>query len=370
MPFVIAPEVGAILVAAFLALVCYGVIYLIKAIAQALGTFHVGPISIPIGKWFMDLVSPVVSLLSTAANNLVTSVEFLWHGMVYLATGLAQDVLNLFGVHQAQIEHLNNSVIPNAVKSAQDHATAYAGGQIATLHSEITAVSGDVTRAQSAAEAVALADARKYSSAVEASLSRIAAHDLTVAKTYTDTEATEIRKAIAHALSEAHAYTDHQIGLLAPPRVGATGQTGARGATGQAGTIGLQGEQGIQGQQGATGATGAAGAAAAGISIPTGAAIPAGLSVTDIETGAVAAVGTAVAVIAKEFDSCAVTTCEGPNNLTNLLQQLLGGVSLVEIAAFLSDVINNPAGAEATYSSVFAGLVGYGRSFVDDLLAL
>lgn len=73
--------------------------------------------------------------------------------------------------------------------------------------------------------------------------------------------------------------------------------------------------------------------------------------------GTVATVGAAVAAITTEFESCAVTSCDGPNNLSGLLKGILGFASLAEIGVFLDKVINDPAGAEAEYAGVFSGIV-------------
>ena len=108
------------------------------------------------------------------------------------------------------------------------------------------------------------------------------------------------------------------------------------------------GAQGAQGVQGVPGAVGAAGAAAGAIAIPTGFDIPQGLTVEDITTGAVVGVGTAVAVIAREVEQCMVRSCSGPNNLSNLLQDILGFASLAEVAVFLQQVVSDPRGAEAS----------------------
>lgn len=86
--------------------------------------------------------------------------------------------------------------------------------------------------------------------------------------------------------------------------------------------------------------------------------------------GTVAGVAAAVAAITSEFESCAVTSCDGPNNLSNLLNGILGFAGLAELGAFLADVINNPASAEQEYASVLQGLIGAGTSAFDDLLAL
>lgn len=73
--------------------------------------------------------------------------------------------------------------------------------------------------------------------------------------------------------------------------------------------------------------------------------------------GVAAGAATAIATLAGEFESCAVTSCEGPNNLSGLLKGILGFASLAEVAVFLDKVISDPAGAEAQYADDFIGKI-------------
>lgn len=77
--------------------------------------------------------------------------------------------------------------------------------------------------------------------------------------------------------------------------------------------------------------------------------------------GTVAGIGAAVAALTSEFESCAVTTCEGPNNLQGLLQTLLGLTSIAAFGAFLEQAISDPSDAVSEYegqlSSVVSGIV-------------
>lgn len=80
--------------------------------------------------------------------------------------------------------------------------------------------------------------------------------------------------------------------------------------------------------------------------------------------GIAAGAATAIATLTAEFESCAVTSCEGPNNLSNLLKGILGFASLAEIGPFLDEVISAPAAAEAKYGGDFItkvqGVIGGG----------
>lgn len=93
--------------------------------------------------------------------------------------------------------------------------------------------------------------------------------------------------------------------------------------------------------------------------------------------GTVAGVAAGVFALTKEFEECAVTSCDGPNNLSSLVNGLLGLSGLAAFAAFLDDVVNNPVAAEAEYSTVFTGIFNTadalfkdGTGGLDALLAL
>lgn len=96
------------------------------------------------------------------------------------------------------------------------------------------------------------------------------------------------------------------------------------------------------------------------ISIPSSITIPV----------AVGGLATAVAGIITEFDDCAVTTCGGPNNISNLLQTLIGGASLAELAAFLEAAASDPKGEASAFADAASGLYNTGHSLIDDLLSL
>lgn len=93
--------------------------------------------------------------------------------------------------------------------------------------------------------------------------------------------------------------------------------------------------------------------------------------------GTVAGIGAAVVALTKEFEECAVTNCEGPNQLSSLLPSLLGLVGIGSLVAFLEQAISNPAGVEAQYAAQFAqlasGLVGGGvdiGSYIESVVGL
>lgn len=97
-------------------------------------------------------------------------------------------------------------------------------------------------------------------------------------------------------------------------------------------------------------------------------------AVTNVATVAIplsiAAVSTSVATLAQEVTRCMVTTCEGPNNWQNLLQQALGVASFAEVAAFIGQAIKDPKGESAALASVAGTTYNAGHSLIDSLLSL
>ena len=85
---------------------------------------------------------------------------------------------------------------------------------------------------------------------------------------------------------------------------------------------------------------------------------------------AVGALATAVAGVITEFDRCAVTACDGPNNYANLLQTLMGGADLAAILAFISEAARDPKGEAQSFAGVASGIYNDGHSLIDDLLSL
>jgi hypothetical protein len=97
-------------------------------------------------------------------------------------------------------------------------------------------------------------------------------------------------------------------------------------------------------------------------------------TLTNLDTiaipAAIAAVATSVAAITTEYDDCAVTTCDGPNNISNLLSKLLGLGGEAELLAFLAAAIHDPGGEAEAFASVASGIYTTGHALIDDLLSL
>src|SRR5487761_219125 len=144
MPFLpVLPELGAAGAVFLLIGLVLGVVALIRAIGLALGTFHVGPVSIPIGKWFMAIASPVVSLLEMAATALWAPLGILLRAAAWIWTETFDAIKSVLGVHAAQIAHLHNVTIPDQGRAATHSSTSYTASEISTLQRAVTAASAD-----------------------------------------------------------------------------------------------------------------------------------------------------------------------------------------------------------------------------------
>lgn len=84
----------------------------------------------------------------------------------------------------------------------------------------------------------------------------------------------------------------------------------------------------------------------------------------------IAAVAAGVASITAEFERCAVTACEGPNNWQQLFQAAYGLAAGAEVAEFLANAIKDPTGEAASLASVASGVYNDGHALLDSLLSL
>lgn len=85
---------------------------------------------------------------------------------------------------------------------------------------------------------------------------------------------------------------------------------------------------------------------------------------------AIAGVAAGVAAITSEFARCAVTSCDGPNSLSNVWKTLRQDAGLLSEIGFVAAAIKDPQGTEEALSGVLGGLFNQGHNLLDDLLAL
>lgn len=85
---------------------------------------------------------------------------------------------------------------------------------------------------------------------------------------------------------------------------------------------------------------------------------------------AVGALAQAVAGVITEVDTCMVTTCDGPNNIANVLQKELGLFSTVGELGFIAAAIKDPVGTADALETSLGGLLNTGKETFDALLSL
>jgi hypothetical protein len=84
----------------------------------------------------------------------------------------------------------------------------------------------------------------------------------------------------------------------------------------------------------------------------------------------IAAVAAGVATITSEFERCAVTSCEGPNNFSNLLNDALGLVDTAGFFAFLAEAVHSPGTAVGDVLGLAGDLTSGAETLIDSLLSL
>lgn len=310
MPFALGGiELGGLALAFFAFLLCVGVSYMLVAIGKAIEATSIPVVSSGLASIWRTITNPVVNLLVAATNALWSDVEWWGRGIAWLATTLFADIKADLLWDAGQIDHLFNSVIPNAAKTVAGDSARFVGQEIATLHRDIAEATTAIERAATGDAARALAKAEGFAGTIKASLTKLVAHDLTAAEKFAD-----------GALADAKTYTDTAINAIPVPSLAALGGV-------------------------------AAGAFAA------------------LEARVIA-----VEAVASEFESCGVTSCAGPNQLSNLLPALLGLVGYGSIIAFIEQAIRDPHGTEAQYAgqliSLVSGAVSGGADIASELESL
>lgn len=327
MPFAIA---GLATVA--LALATYGLcvtaVYLLRAIAAVMPKITLGFFTIDFGAIFTKIVQPAVRFFVAAGEAVLKPAEQLIHAVAYLAVGIFGDVKGVLSNIYTHVDHIFSSVIPETAAHAQAQANTYTKQETAYINAQVAAARAEIGTSVTRAQAQGWLKDEALVKSTKAALLAIVAQDILHAEHYTDTQIKSLRDSLTG-----------KIGAIHPTDV--TDVTNVTDVAAPAGPL-----------------------------VTTDDFTGLATKVTAI-AGTVAGIGTAVASLATEFERCAVTACEGPNNLQGLLTGILGLTGLAEFGIFLSDVINNPAAAEAQYASTFSGLasglISGGGSIWNDL---
>ena len=356
MPFVL-PLLPALAEAAPIIALIFAGVLILKMVAGLLS--HI-PVPI-VGS--IDISGPFVSAANAVEGWIVSNTRHLWFAVTHWIGGLAYDGYhNLAGALAAaahlsdQIAHIVTHTIPAAIGQATTEAVAYVdqhiGGVLKTLHGTKVMLEQLVTTALNAAKAD-VAEVRQTVNQI-------------------------VRPALATAQSDL-ARLDHAVFGVIESDVQGLEQTVSSLAKTVEIALGT-GARSIEAEIGA--AVGAAGTLAgkalkhavgtltgdiADVAGTASRALDGGVGTL---LGTVAATAAAALALATKLESCAVTKCEGPNNLSGLLNDLAGAADYAALAAFVSSAISNPAGAAHTFEAGAQDLYDTGSSLLNSLLAL
>lgn len=341
MPFVLAPLfVDPVTAAAAIALIIAGVL-LADMLSSLLGKISIGPISINPGAWFSSIAHSIERWAIGKFDGIIAPVGAWLNAIAYDGYHNLSSVVAAISHLGDQIAHIVTSTVPDAIAHQFANIMGIVDQDVGKLSVKVdqavTKVEGDITTAidHQFAHIMGIVDSdigqlHGYVDNAVAGAERIASSALA---TVEHTLEGDVTRAIQTAEAAAAA-ADAALSRDLDAAIGA-----AEAAAGAAAGV-LQGEITSANAQLAT-----------------------------IAASAAAALALA-RTIAGEFESCAVTSCEGPNNLSNLLNQLLGIVSFADLAAFIALAINHPGVAAGEFAGVASGLYADADQLLSTLLAI
>lgn len=342
----------------------------------------------------------VESATGDAARWLVNGAKGTWRNLIALSGSI---LWLLFAVRQVFFQGLNNLVVHvlwveqhglgQAISSAETtahnalsaavttiddttntiaHNVAVVGGEVSgiLLHGIPNAVEAAEDYAQTAASN-ALQDAHNFTTTAVKALGTTLTSDLStvwnaihpletaIAVTLPD----DITKVATNAASALRAATQAEAAALTSEATKLEGQIQAAIATGASALA-----AGLAAQQHAL--TSAVATIDNTIQIEE-ANLNALSGVVDITLPAsIAAIASQVAAITTEYEDCAVTSCDGPNNISNVLKGLWSAFSIAGELGFLAAAIEDPKGTALAIDSALNGAATVGKDTLDTLLAL
>lgn len=341
MPFAL-PVVFAdpVLAAAVAAIILAGYL-LIQMIGSLLGTISVGPINIPIGRWFNSIAHSVESWAINAFDHLLAPLGTWLNGLAYDAYHTLSQVVSNISHLGDQIAHIVNTSIPDAISAEFAHVFGIVDSDIGAINRKIddavSSLTGDIASTAGATFAHVMGIVDSDIGALHGYVDDAVGRAESIASTALSTAEATITSDISSAIQTAEAAEAAAEAALSKDLTGAI--AAAEAAAASAGAY-LQGE--------INGTTAAIAAAAA--------------------TAAAAVAG--VTALANEFTSCAVTTCDGPNNLSNLLNDLLGAAQYAALAAFVAQAIADPGAAAGEFDPAAGGLYTSADQLLSGLLSI
>lgn len=356
MPFVIPllPELG--IAAPIIALIFAGVL-LLKMIGNILPSIHLPVIG------SLNLGAPFVAAGQAVETWIVNNTKHLWYAVTHWIAGLAFDSYHTLASTVHAVLHLGDHIaylathsIPQAISHAVSEAAGYADHKIAgvlrTLHGTkvmleqlavhaLNAAKADVAEVRGTVNQI-VRPAIGHLEGDVASLDRTVFGDLTHGLAGLESTVTSLEQTVGVALGHGAGSIEGEIGAA----VGAAERLAGRALDGAIGT--LEGDIADVGRLAREALDGGAGTL----------------------LSSVAATAAAAMALATKLESCAVTKCAGPNNLSSLLNDLAGAADYATLAAFVSEAVQHPAAAGRTFEAGAHQLYDTGSSLLNSLLAL
>jgi hypothetical protein len=389
--------------------------YIIKAIASVLPNLSILGVGLNLANIFRSAADSAVSWMVDNTKQFWNDVANWVNGHAYLFTNAVTAIVGAVQHLGDQIAHLYTTVIPDAISTAEKSAKKYADDLISGVEKDIKTAGDAAGAALSAADRAIYSDIASTESTIKTDLlkaisssvdaaEKIAKDGLADLRTYVDASVKTAEAAATKAVNDLSRQVGTAIAGVASTaasdlaaaentisgEISTVAQTAAADLSSTAST--LTSEITSTGQSAAQALAGAESSLESDISTTAGTlsgdiATSAGQLYGDITSEAqtfagdltslqgvlTAAIAAAVAgVVARvaELEECAVTTCDGPNNLSGLLNTLLNVGEFAAVFAFLSQIVSDPAGAEAQYSGLIGGLYGEGHDLFDQLLSL
>ena len=301
------------------------------------------------------------------------------------ANALEGELHQAEGNLQANINTLQNVVVPNAITTSHNSVEADLAQRTATLNAKINALGDAMTADLSSvwnginALQVAVATTLPTAIAQQGQADAQAVADAR-AKAASDLAATNAALSnqlaqTADALSTAQANADAANAAIAAADLAtAEGRATAVAAADSLAVANRAADALTATQTALQGQINTNAAAIVTLQQTTAITLP-GLSDVTIPSSitvplAVGALAVSVAGIITEIDRCMVSTCEGPNNYANLLNHIMGGIDLAAMVAFLAEIIKDPSGEAKSFASVATGIYHDGHALIDGLLSL
>lgn len=356
MPFAL-PLLPALAEAAPIIALIFAGVLILDMIAHLLPSIHLPVVG------SIDFGAPFTAAAHAVEHWIISNTQHLWSAVTNWIGGVAYDSYHtLEGALAAvthlgdQIAHIVTSIVPDAISQAERDAIHWAQAHVhnvaKSLHGTEQLLKGMV--------ADALNSAKADVAEVRATVNQIVRPALGVV----EADAARLAQAVFGDAAHGIEGLEHAVsGLLAT--VGVALGTGAGSIESEIGAA-VGAAEGIA----TTALDKAIGALTGEVGDAAALAREALAGGAGTLLGTIAATAAAAMALATHLDECAVTTCDGPNNLSSLLGDLAGVAEYGSLAAFVAEAISNPAGAAATFEQGAHDLYDTGSTLLNSLLAL